>query len=191
MQSQLDLQSSQFKKRRDAFGGDGRSKRKSRLSRPISTKKAIHLMLKSTNAKGAWSFLNRKNKNIVSAFLKTHAKRNGIQILSFTNVGNHLHIMLKVRSILLYKKFVRAFSGAVAMKITGASKSNKLKERFWTQTPFTRFVHGRHDFLALKEYFYVNEIEAAGFGRRLAEQFVESIMTTRKIFFSRPQYRTI
>lgn len=180
MSKQQDLLlSTPFQKKRDNFGGDLRKTRASRQYRPISTKNTMHLMLKSQNAKGSWSFLTPSNKRIVSHLIRKHADRNGVQIQSFANVGNHLHIMLKVRSVILYKRFVRALSGSIALKITGANKTRKLNGKFWTQTPFTRFVHGLRDFLGLKDYFEINKIEAAGFGRNAAEFFVDVIRSVR------------
>lgn len=139
-------------------------------------------MLKSLLAKGAWSFLTPKNKRIVKSVLETQAVKHGVQILSSANVGNHLHIHLKVRSNPAYKAFVRALSGALALKITGASKVNKLEQRFWTQTPYTRFVHGIRDYMRLSDYIEINEIEGFGYSRKGAELFIRAAASARQKF---------
>lgn len=159
---EIDLIDKEFVKTPDRFGGGARTTRKSRKFRPISTRQSMHLMLKSTRATGEWSFLTAKNKRLVKSMLKAYSLKHHIQILSAANAGNHLHIHLKVQSVLAYKRFVRAFSGALAMKISGASKIKKLKKRFWTQSPYTRFVYGVRDFLRLRDYMRVNILE--GFG---------------------------
>ena len=172
-------------KRPDKFGGAKRTTRASRKARPISTTKSMHLVLKSLKAVGAWSFLTPANKKLIKELLTKYASYFGVQILSYANVGNHLHIHLKARSHLGFKSFVRAFTGTLALKITGASKINKLKEKFWTQVPYTRFVHGLIDHLRLKDYFEINEIEGFGLPRAKAEYFVETQARTREWFRKR------
>lgn len=171
---QSDLFEKDFAKKPDRFGGGTRTTRKSRKFRPISTRQSMHLMLKSTRATGQWSFLTPKNKRIVKSLLKAYSFKHHIQILSAANAGNHLHIHLKVQSALAYKRFVRAFSGAIAMKISGASKIKKLKNKFWTQSPYTRFVHGVRDFLRLRDYIRVNILEGFGVPRLQAEYIIKT-----------------
>lgn len=180
--TQSDLFKKEFAKKPDRFGGNRRTTRASRKFRPVSTKTSMHLILKSLLAKGAWSFLTPRNKRIVKAVLKDQAEKHGVQILSSANVGNHLHIHLKVRSNLAYKAFVRATAGAIALKITGASKLNKLKARFWTQSPYTRFVHGIQDYMRLSDYIEINEIEGFGYSRKGAELFIRGAVATRQKF---------
>ncbi len=165
-----------FAKKPDRFGGNQRTSRASRKFRPISTKTSMHLNLKSTQAVGKWSFLTPKNKVLIKKLLKAHSQKYNIQILSSANVGNHLHIHLKTRTTQGFKAFLRAFSGAVALKVTGASKINRLKNRFWTQTPYTRFVHGLKDYLKLRDYLRINIIEGFGAPRRQAEYMIRQKM---------------
>lgn len=179
---QIDLFKKEFAKKSDRFGGNRRTTRASRKFRPVSTKTSMHLMLKSLLARGPWSFLTPKNKRIVGQVLQEQSQNHGVQILSSANVGNHLHIHLKVRSNGAYKAFVRAISGAIALKVTGANKTNKLKTKFWTQSPYTRFVHGVRDYLRLKDYIEVNLIEGFGFPRKAAELYMTEINRARQRF---------
>ena len=172
----LKVKKSQFAKKPDRFGGNLRTTRASRTFRPVSTKTSMHLNLKSTQAVGKWSFLTPRNKVLIKKLLKAHAQKYNIQVLSSANVGNHLHIHLQTRTTQGFKAFIRAFSGAVALKVTGASKINKLKNKFWTQTPYTRFVHGVKDCLKLQDYLRINILEGFGVPRRQAEYMIRQKM---------------
>ncbi len=168
------MQSDLFAKKSNRFGGNSRTTRESRTFRPITTKQSMHIVLKSKLAKGNWSFLKPKNKQIVAGLLKKYAKIMGVQIFSSANVGNHLHLHLKFHSHSSYKRFIRTLTGAIALKITGASKKNKLKERFWSQSPYTRFVFGIKDFMRMSDYIKVNILEGFGHPRGLAEGVVKN-----------------
>ncbi|MEK6556190.1 MAG: transposase [Bdellovibrionota bacterium] len=167
---QIDL----FTKKSNRFGGNKRTTRASRTHRPITTRQTMHLVLKSKQAKGDWSFLKPRNKAIIAVLLKKYSKVFGVKIFSSANVGNHLHLHAKFHSHHAYKSFIRVLSGAIALKITGASKINKLKDRFWTQTPYSRFVFGVKDFLRISDYIKVNQLEGFGHPRGLAEGVVKN-----------------
>ena len=167
----------------DHFGGcaeEERTTRRSRQFRPVSTQKTMHLMLKSKNATGDWSMLTVKNKRIVSHCLAQYARKYGVKVTSFVNVGNHLHLQIKVPHRQCYIRFIRVFTSTVAVKITRSSRWNRRTlQKFWTQRPFTRFVSGMKDFLGLQDYFEINRRESLGWSRRAAETFVRSAGTIR------------
>ncbi len=131
-------------------------------------------MLKSTNAKGEWSFLKPRNKAIIAQLIKKYSEAYSVKVFSSANVGNHLHFHLQFRSPRSYRDFVRAMTGAIALKITGSSKIKALKERFWTQSPYTRFVFGIKDFLKISDYIKINQLEGFGHGRAVAEYLVRN-----------------
>jgi REP element-mobilizing transposase RayT len=173
-QDDLFKQNARFGKRSHRFGGGLRTRRRDRERRPISIKQSMHLMLKSQLAKGPWSFLRPPNKHIVALAVKKYSTMYGVQILSFANVGNHLHMHLKFFSRKSYLNFVRSLTGTVALQITRASKLKPLKARFWTQSPYTRFVFGIRDFMRIQDYLTVNKIEGFGYRRGLAEYLVKN-----------------
>lgn len=171
-----------FAKKPDRFGGNRRTTRPSRRFRPVSTKTSMHLMLKSILAKGAWSFLSPKNKRMVKEVVNEQSYKHGVQILSWANGGNHIHMHVKVKSKVSYRRFVRALAGVIALKVTGASKVNKLKQKFWSQSPYTRFVHGIKDYLRLSDYIEINTIEGFGFCRKGARLYVGAINEMKQRF---------
>lgn len=159
-----------------AYGGDLLKTRKGRKhGRPIDTRNTMHLVLRSTKAVGDWSFLRPKNKKRIIEILKKFTAKYGIKIISFANVGNHLHLHIKLSNRYTYAPFIRAVTGAIMMVVTGINrwKPSKIKERFWNCRPFTCVVKSLRAFLNLRNYIRTNELEALGFPRAVARELVK------------------
>jgi hypothetical protein len=144
----------------------------------------MHLVLRSSKAKGEWSFRHGENPSKIRALTKKFAARYGVKVLSAANVGNHLHFHIKLGNRLTYRPFIRALTAAIAMAVTGrnrwtqaandAAASATLKSpapggrkrlRFWDYRPFTRVVESFRAFLNLRDYLKINELEGYGVGR--------------------------
>ncbi len=152
------------------YGGTLLRTRKGRRGpRPLDTKNSMHLVLRSSQAKGAWSFRRRENAKKISQILRKFAHKNGVRIHSIANVGNHLHIHLQLGNRFGFKPFIRAVTAAIAMAITGASRWKKTGIKFWDLRPYTRVVIGRQAWLALTKYIRLNQLEGMGFDRETAK----------------------
>jgi REP element-mobilizing transposase RayT len=170
---QFDIPGLKFSKARSAYGGTLYKTRLGRSTpRPLATRQTMHLVLRSSKAKGAWSFLKSKNDKIVRGVIRTFAAKYGVKVLSLANVGNHLHMQIQLTNRHTYANFIRAVTGAIALKISGrdrwshrAAKNGKLK--FWDYRPFTRIITGLKQFLTLKNYIEINQWE--GFGYSMAQ----------------------
>lgn len=163
-----------LKKEKEFFGGSRLTTRTERARRrPLSTKETMHLVLRSSQAKGDWSFRKKGNPAKIENLLRKYAKKYGVTLLSFANVGNHLHVHLKLGSRFTYPAFIRALTGAIAMTITGASKLRKLTKKFWDYRPYSRVVKSRRGYLTLRDYVQVNRLEGDGWQRDYAEFFVK------------------
>lgn len=151
-----------------SYGGELLKTRRGRArGRPIDSKNSMHLVLRSTKAKGAWSLWTRENRVKVQTITAKFSKKYGVRILSMANVGNHLHFHVKLSSRHTYVRFIRAITSAIAMAVTGVSRWNPSESRFWDYRPFTRVVVGRRAFLNLSDYVQINRLE--GFGLRRSE----------------------
>jgi REP element-mobilizing transposase RayT len=145
--------------------------------RPLSEKKWIHLTLKSEKAKGSWSFLTPKNRQIIRKILTEKSKKWGVQITEVVNVGNHLHIKLKFKYREGFQNFLRSTTAQIARKITNAKKGNKLKapsenqNKFWQGLAFTRVLKTSFEELQLKGYFKANRKQAKQ-GEKAREEFL-------------------
>ena len=154
-----------FPRKSSDHGGVLRRKRKGRGARPLAVKSSMHLVLRSTQAKGQQSFKHKKNEQKVAQIIQKFAQKYGIRILSLANVGNHLHLHLKLATRQSYKSFIRATTGAIALAVTQTSRLKKLKQKFWDLRPFTRIVQGFRDRLTLVNYIEINQLEGCGLSR--------------------------
>lgn len=130
-----------------------------KLERPLSTKKWIHLILKSDKAEGALSFLRPTNKIIVHRIIHGKAKKFGVKIATGANVGNHIHLKIRIQNRESFQKFLKAITCLIARKVTGARKGKKFG-RFWQGLAFTRVLTSSLEELNLKGYIKANQIEA-------------------------------
>lgn len=146
-------------------GALGRGRRK--IARPIDPKAAVHVVLRSSLAKGHLSLLHPRHCEHVERYARQIAARNGVRLYRFTNVGNHLHLLVKTPTRKAFQKFLREVAGAIAMIVTGARKGAGLRRNetgrgFWDQLAYTRIVRWGRDFRNLELYFIKNLFEAEG-----------------------------
>jgi hypothetical protein len=71
---------------------------KAKTVRPISTRKPIHLTLRSSHAVGKYSFRTRRNKEFITQLIETLKLKWGIKIYKYSINGNHLHFALRALS---------------------------------------------------------------------------------------------
>jgi REP element-mobilizing transposase RayT len=142
------------------FGGTLLRKAKNRTARPLSTKKSMHLVLRSSQATGEWSF--KRNGTLVEATIEMAAKKFGVKVYSFANGGNHLHLLVKLGNRFTYNGFIRSLTGTLALKITKANKFKKLKQKFWDARPFSRVIEWGRAYGIAKDYLTLNQLESLG-----------------------------
>ena len=137
---------------------------------PLDTRNSMHIVLRSSKAKGAWSFKKKSNANKIQALLYKFAKRYAVKLHSDANVGNHIHLHLQLTRRLTYKPFIRALTGSIAMAVTGVSRWNPQREKlgFWDHRPWSRVVFGANAFKTLKAYIQINQLEGLGYPRDVA-----------------------
>jgi REP element-mobilizing transposase RayT len=122
-------QLSLFKKDLRFFGGallEG--KRKS--LRPLSTRDPVHLVMRSTFAKGPDSFLAKRNRGGIDKYISIFAKRFQIRVYQRAIVGNHIHLVIRFPHRNQYKAFIKALSGKIAHHVMG-------------EQSFKTFLHSR------------------------------------------------
>lgn len=169
--AQIKFQAKEFKPQL-FFGGSLTTKRAHRTARPLSTKHPIHLVLRSSRATGEFSFWNKANKQIINHALKKQANKWGVKVISCANVGNHLHIMLKLSNRFSFNNFIRALTGSIALQITKWNKNlGSNDDSFWDFRPYTRIVAGVRAWLTMKDYMLINQIEGLG-GTRFSAKMI-------------------
>lgn len=98
------------------FGGSLR-KGNPKGKRPLPVKGTLHLVLKSKRAFGARSMLAKTHVNQIDRIVHKQAAACGVKIYHFVNVGNHLHLVVKIHNRDLYRVFIRAVSGLIARQV--------------------------------------------------------------------------
>jgi putative transposase len=171
MAKQIALPGHESKNFKMAYGGELLKTRAGReRGRPLATKQSMHLVLRSSKAKGAWSFKIARNDRMIRQLTQKFAKKYGVKVLGLANVGNHLHYQVQLTHRHTYKAFIRALTGSIAMAVSGRSRWSKTtdKLRFWDYRPFTRIVIGFRAKLKLADYLQINAIESFGHSRSQA-----------------------
>lgn len=157
-----------LKKESSAYGGELLKTRKGRAhGRPLSTKATMHLVLRSSKARGKMSF--RHFQKEITQILNKFSLKHGVKVIRLANVGNHIHLQIKLINRFAYKPFIRAVTSAIAMKITGrnrwtlAKAQSKESSKFWDLRPFSRVIESFKEYLTLKDYIEINELQGFGY----------------------------
>jgi hypothetical protein len=148
-----------------AFGGVlSKAKGNPKKQRPLVTRQAMHLVLKSSKATGKHSFLLFQRE--IEVLLQAQARKFGIKIYSVANAGNHLHLLLRIHSRRCYKAFIRAVSGLIIRKVFGLERGRSRDfSGLWDARPFSRIVAWGKDFSGVKSYLEINRLEMVGLSR--------------------------
>jgi hypothetical protein len=126
--------------------------------RPLSTKKWIHVVLKSDKAYGPLSFLHPNHELWIEKLLHEKAKKFGVKIGDYANMGNHLHLKVKISSRENFGKFLKSVSSLISRKVTGA-KRGKPFGRFWQGLAYTRILTSPTEESQLKDYIEASRRE--------------------------------
>jgi hypothetical protein len=143
------------------FGGAYLKNSNAKKKRPITTDRAMHLVMRSTLAKGPLSLRHKQEK--VFAIVSKQAKTAGVKLYRYANAGNHLHMVVLPRSRPAFRKFVRAISGLIAREILGAQRGKAKGKKFWDKRPFTQIIEWGRQFRQVSSYVLQNTLEAIGF----------------------------
>jgi REP element-mobilizing transposase RayT len=137
---------------------------KRKIARPLTTKKPLHVIFRATKARGLLSFMHRKNKADIHILLLDTAKRFGIRIDRYENVGNHIHLVMQGKKRAQIQAFLRVFPQRVMFHVTGACKGNP-QGRFFDYIAYSRVVEWGREFKIVTTYLLKNALEALSLSR--------------------------
>lgn len=153
---QLEFQLKEFFKPADQFGGSllkGNAKR----ARPLDSKLPILITLRATKG----GMRQPKSFKKVNEAVYGTAKKYDFKIYKYSNVGNHLHILVKLSKLRLWAAFIRELTGKIGLIMKMVLE---LKGKFWKFRPHTRIVRSwQKAFRIAKDYIELNVLEAEGF----------------------------
>ena len=157
-----------FLKKELRFGGSLLKNSHAKTERPLATKTPIHLVLRSSHAYRSRSFLYRKNRHQIPKIIKKTAKKFSIRVDDIANVGNHIHLVIRIHAGNLtagriqFNKFIRAVTGLIARAVLNIRRDRSVGVRFWDQRPFTRIVESWRGIRIIKNYIKKNLMESWG-----------------------------
>lgn len=160
--TQLSFDDKQIKKPSDRFGGSLLKGNNPKRKRPLHSRYPIHLSLRAIKGGMRLPKLSERVKEII----ERAAEKRGVRIYRYANVGNHLHMVIRIMKLGQWSAFIREISGRIAalMREMGITKSN---EKYWLHRPFTEIVRNwKQGFKQLCEYVRLNWLEAEGFINR-------------------------
>ncbi len=152
-----------------------------RSLRPLNSKEALHLVIRSSYAKRENSFLNKRNKAPIETILKQTAKKNFIKVYRSAIVGNHIHLIIQFPNRRNYKTFIRVLTSQIAEHVMRKQSFKVFKklqqtqhpgdppelqgkgQAFWQFRPFTRILAWGRDYQTACGYVLRNTLEALGF----------------------------
>ena len=135
---------------------------KRKKSRPVTTKRPMHITMRSSEARGKLSFRHARNLAFIRNLLPHVARKWGIKIYQLSINGNHLHFLLKASHRKGFQNFMRVVSAQIATFVTGAKKGKPFGKRFWDLPAFSRVVEWGKAFGAAKRYVIQNVLETLG-----------------------------
>jgi REP element-mobilizing transposase RayT len=146
-----------------SFGGIYFKNYNPSMQRPMDSKKALHVTLKSSRAIGEKSFKNKIFERKIYELVASKAQDCSIKIYGYANGGNHLHILMRAKRREDYQRFIRTITGLIARFVGGAERGKKLKNKFWDNRPFSRVVSfAKSEFYIVRRYLTRNVLEAIG-----------------------------
>jgi REP element-mobilizing transposase RayT len=144
-----------------------------RARRPLSTREALHLTLRSELAVGNRSLL--RHKDIIISVMKKAERHFRVRIYRFAICGNHVHLLIRGKTRRELQNFFRVLAGHIAQMILKrlALTLNEKKEalnkaigckknqrKFWSLLTYTRVVSWGAEFKRVANYIAQNTLEA-------------------------------
>jgi REP element-mobilizing transposase RayT len=168
---QLSMTGKGLKNPGDCFGGS-LLKGNPKSRRPLDSKMPVHLVLKSNLATMRTPIRFGRIHNAVYSV----AEKYGFRVYKYANVGNHLHVVIRISKVQFWPAFIRELTGSIAL-IAGQEGA-----RFWKHRPFTRIIRSwKKAFHMALDYVELNQLEADGHIKRSE---IRSLTHLRQLFSS-------
>lgn len=125
------------------YGGESVRGRRKR-ARPFDPRRPVHLVLRSSAARGAHSLLHPHHRKQVDGAVRRLARKWRVRIHRYRNAGHGLQLLVQADEKRRFQAFLRELAGRVAMLVTGAAKGRGRK--FWDHLAWSRVVDWGRDF---------------------------------------------
>lgn len=160
-----------FAKPKDSFGGET-IRGNARSARPLDSKLPIHLTLRASKS----VLRTPKYFGVVERLIAGVARKHGVRVYKHANVGNHMHLVIKIPHVRRWAAFIRELTGRIGLALKSLMGGQKL----WAFLPHTRVVRGwKKAFGIVKEYIELNQWEAEGI---ISRKDIKTLKDLRAIF---------
>jgi hypothetical protein len=112
-------------KKQLSFGGSLLKLSHAKTPRPLSSKQALHVVLRSDFAQGTHSLL--RHERVIRNTLLKQGRRHGVKVYRVANAGNHLHLLVRFTKRRGLQNFLRGSCGLIARKVLGAERGRAKK----------------------------------------------------------------
>jgi REP element-mobilizing transposase RayT len=144
------------------FGGNQKNGNP-REQRPIAQKRPLHLVMRSSHARGAQSFLIPKRARQIEKLVRELGKEKQVKLYRLANAGNHLHLVVLPKSRKAFSAYIKALTGLIARISLGVERGKSKGLKFWDARPYTRIIEWGRDYNGVLNYLLQNTLEALGF----------------------------
>jgi len=134
-----------FKENVDLTHGGSKLKGKRKISRPLSFKRPLHLVLKANRP-----FQLLRNIHLIDQVLKKYSQKFGITLHETAVQADHVHLSITIFNRDFYRRWIRAITSVLISRIA---------QLRWSLSPFTRIASWGRDFKRLRQYIRQNRIE--------------------------------
>jgi hypothetical protein len=141
------------------FFGGALMKGRRKTQRPLAFKRPLHIVLKSSKARGKLAFMNPRNKGEIEHWLVEFAKVNGIRVYQIAVSRDHIQLLIRFPNRASYKCFIRSITGTLPRSVLGFEHPN---ESFWDHQPFSRIIEWGKDYRGVMVYLNKIRLEANG-----------------------------
>jgi len=113
------------------FGGGLLKNSHAKVKRPIACRRPMHVVLRSSRSRGTRSLLSPRRAGRIQGILHIQAERFQVKLMKIANAGNHLHLVVRAKTVEGFKGFLRAVTGAIAKFCRGleAREMNAIEAR--------------------------------------------------------------
>jgi REP element-mobilizing transposase RayT len=162
-----------------------------KVARPIACDRLMHIVYRSSKAKGEMTFHHPKNRRRIEEIVGQTTLETGVELKRFRNVGNHFHFLVRARTPEQMRKFLRLLPQRVALAITGAKKGSP-HGKFFDETVFSRTVNWGYDYANVEAYLLKNAFEEMGYSAKQVREFYNIVRThpvNRMLYLQDVAYR--
>lgn len=133
------------------------------------------------------------NKIKVNSLVSSISKRYGVKLQKYVNVGNHLHLVVKLSGSTMtarrqYRSWIRLLTARIAFEVGGSKKGRPFRDelgrrvKFWDSIPFSRVVHGLRGWKYMDRYVLKNELDSVGMPKRYAISLARELYDSGRVW---------